>query len=111
MTDRLRVLWSRIMEMARTPMPDAVSHVLHWILVITLTSVIAALGGHLGWNPYLTGYVASELILYGFCLWEGFNYGTHRALGHDMRRWTRDGLLDLVGPVANRIIWTLVYLL
>jgi ABC-type nickel/cobalt efflux system permease component RcnA len=107
----MRAALRRIKEALMVPMPDAVSHVAHWIFVVVATFGMASVVGWIGGNEFLWAVWISTALLVGFGFWEGYNYATHRILDpKDMARWTRDGAWDFFGPLVNAILWWIVYL-
>jgi hypothetical protein len=108
--NKLRKVWERIQEMARAPMSDETSWVAHWVVVAASTGVIAGVLGTAIGHGVLWGVLVSEAWLIYFVGREVANYLTHEAAAHDMRRWTKDGIMDLVGPLLHHILWWTVYL-
>jgi hypothetical protein len=94
---------------------DPTSWVSHWTLVGATTIipagiVTAASGEVVG---VLVANILAEIWAYFFVGREVANYIHHKAQGDDMQRFTLDGFMDLVGPLAWRVLWWiwLVYLL
>lgn len=106
----LKRVWARVLEMARAPMTDETSWVAHWVVVAASTGVIAGVLGAATGHGVLWGVWVSEAWAVFFVGREVGNYLTHKAKGHDMRRWTVDGVLDLVGPLAHHVLWWTVFL-
>lgn len=79
---------------------DEVSWFVHWVICMGGSLAVAAFLGP------KAGLGASEIFLGYFCFREGLNYATHKYEDpHGMGRWTRDGILDLTGPVLNAVLW------
>lgn len=86
---------------------DPTSWFSHWTLV-GFTTIIPA--GIVSWPcgitwGIITGNITAELWAYFFVGREVSNYIMHKAKGDDMKRFTLDGVMDLVGPLAWRVIW------
>ena len=103
-------IWTRLKEMARAPMSDEATWVGHWIVVGATTSMAAGFIGLAGGNGVLWGLWISEVWLIYFVGREVHDWLKHKHAKHDMRRWTKDGIMDLVGPLLHHLIWWGAYL-
>ena len=111
MTDRLRVVWGRILEMARTPMNDQTSWVAHWVVVAASTGAIAGIMQGATGHGILTGLLVSEAwAFYFLAIREPRDLLKHQAAGDDMDRWITDGRRDKYGPLLHHLIWWAVFL-
>jgi hypothetical protein len=102
--------WTRLKEMARAPMSDDATWVGHWIVVGATTSLAAGFIGLASGNALLWGLWISEAWLIYFVAREVYDWLRHKAARHNMKRWTKDGIMDLVGPLLHHLIWWGAYL-
>ena len=80
---------------------DAASWVSHWLIAI-IPCVLIGL-----WTP-VAAMVLARAILVVMAGREGLNWQSHYQKLDPIRRYTRDGIMDLVGPVLNDVVWTYV---
>lgn len=109
--DRLRNLRDHLVK-AREQMSsnDVVSWITHWMICWFSTLVLWGLVNQF-W-AYLPAVVMGKLLaefwLVFFGHREGRNLVEHRVAGHDMKRYTKDGMGDLAGAVLCDVVWWLV---
>jgi len=56
----------------------------------------------------LAAMVVARAILVVMAVREGSDWATKALADEDMKRATRDGVMDLAGPILNDVIWTVV---
>ena len=80
---------------------DPTSWISHWLLTIVSTVAVASL---------LDAQFArlwAEILFGFFAFREGHNWATHQLLD-DKPGFKRDGVLDMLGPTLNLLIWALL---
>lgn len=86
---------------------DNASHGAHFVLAMAGSIVpavlVAAFSGPVA--GLVVGFLASEIWLGFFVRKETLDWERHQLAGDDLKRWGRDGLLDLVGPVGGHALW------
>lgn len=88
---------------------DPASWGAHWVICIA-GSVIPAVVAALIWTwtaGLVTGFLFSEVWLLVFWRREWLDIERHHRAGHDMPRYTRDGIRDIAGPIGNHLVWLL----
>ena len=96
MLDRLKQIHAAILAQ------DLNTWVVHWLLGIVPCVLIGI------WSP-IAAAIGARIFLIVMAVREGMNYEMHRYEDpHGMRRWTKDGVMDLLGPILNDVIWSAV---
>jgi len=69
---------------------------LSWIAHFLICAAFTYLAGIVG--P-LEAVLTSEILVVYFAMREGSNWETHRAMGHPRKKYLRDGIGDMTGPI------------